>query len=198
MKKSILIIVILSIAALCFAGPLQEMHKRVIAGSTVAEVGGSCASAQAQSTIADYWPPSGTDYIAQGIIDDGSQTLCDIYVTIDSATEEICHLELWTTADRTGSQIGGDSDNFTVTNTQDGTLCTNGATQYQVGWDGNGWPSVTGGYYLHIVGNDGSPNFSWCANVTDTIYGPGNLSDNISRNAGTDLNADGVFDIHYE
>jgi hypothetical protein len=73
-----------------------------------------------------------------------------------------------------------------------------GATQYQVGWDGNGWPSVTGGYYLHIVGNDGSPNFSWCANVTDTIYGPGNLSDNISRNAGTDLNADGVFDIHYE
>jgi hypothetical protein len=36
MKKSILIIVILSIAALCFAGPLQEMHKRVIAGSTVA------------------------------------------------------------------------------------------------------------------------------------------------------------------
>jgi hypothetical protein len=36
MKKPILIIVILSIAALCFAGPLQEMHKRVIAGSTVA------------------------------------------------------------------------------------------------------------------------------------------------------------------
>jgi hypothetical protein len=34
MKKSILIIVILSIAALCFAGPLQEMHKRVIAGSS--------------------------------------------------------------------------------------------------------------------------------------------------------------------
>jgi hypothetical protein len=40
MKKSILIIVILSIAALCFAGPLQEMHKRVIAGSTVAAGGG--------------------------------------------------------------------------------------------------------------------------------------------------------------
>jgi hypothetical protein len=40
MKKSILIIVILSIAALCFAGPLQEMHKRVIAGSTVASGGG--------------------------------------------------------------------------------------------------------------------------------------------------------------
>jgi hypothetical protein len=44
MKKSILIIVILSIAALCFAGPLQEMHKRVIAGSTVAG-GGSVAKA---------------------------------------------------------------------------------------------------------------------------------------------------------
>jgi hypothetical protein len=61
MKKSILIIVILSIAALCFAGPLQEMHKRVIAGSTVAAGGGDCPDGTYKFAYnGDH--SSGTDY----------------------------------------------------------------------------------------------------------------------------------------
>jgi hypothetical protein len=83
MKKSILIIVILSIAALCFAGPLQEMHKRVIAGSTVAGGGAECSTtdeynASTSFQAADYGGASSSVYYAFKIQAINSNTPCEV------------------------------------------------------------------------------------------------------------------------
>jgi hypothetical protein len=88
MKKSILIIVILSIAALCFAGPLQEMHKRVIAGSTVA--GGeacTCTSAYCEQTSGTSTANMGGAAVGQSfqISEDCDITYIDMYITVVSS-----------------------------------------------------------------------------------------------------------------
>lgn len=176
------IVCILLTAQLSWAEPTV-----VVIGQPVV-VSGGCSVAESQSTDADYWPPSGTDYMAQGILSPGSsKTLCAVSVKLQSSTEENLHAELWTTADRSGSQIGSDSQSFQTTNS---------TSTYSITW--STWPTVSSAYYLHIVADDGSGNFSWRSNTTDTTYGPGNLSDNISRNGGTDLNADAVFSISYQ
>jgi hypothetical protein len=89
MRKSILIIAILSIAALCFAGPLQEMHKRVIAGSTVAEGEVTYGVVGFTGTV------DGTRSPAQDFI------YWNQYTATASGTVGYCHLQLESAADGT-------------------------------------------------------------------------------------------------
>jgi hypothetical protein len=95
MKKSILIIVILSIAALCFAGPLQEMHKRVIAGSTVAG-GGVCGvdedvllyvDFEDNSSPYSFYKPSEETFTLSNAAINSDTTIVGNY-TLDSPTAE--------------------------------------------------------------------------------------------------------------
>jgi hypothetical protein len=96
MKKSILIIVILSIAALCFAGPLQEMHKRVIAGSTVAGGEGGTAGCIDGATFSyngDH--ASGTTYgcdsVGAGIAgtNNSLDSISSDYITFNANNENL-------------------------------------------------------------------------------------------------------------
>jgi hypothetical protein len=86
MRKSILIIAILSIAALCFAGPLQEMHKRVIAGSTVAAGGSSCPSFYDATNVIISWDgdhSSGTNYLCESDGDAVAGTNTNLPISTD-------------------------------------------------------------------------------------------------------------------
>jgi hypothetical protein len=103
MKKSILIIVILSIAALCFAGPLQEMHKRVIAGSTIAGGEESCSETpfiNYSSGAADWEELSNSYYIGGFITPTSNRDVCQINFYLDSANGDISGktytVRLWT------------------------------------------------------------------------------------------------------
>jgi hypothetical protein len=190
MKKSILIIVILSIAALCFAGPLQEMHKRVIAGSTVAAGAGVCTKYIENS---DNWGPD--DYEidsqpAQALKITSTVSVCKVVVEMYTfGGDDDYHIEFWTDNNMAGAQIGGDSSSETVTAESCG-----GTGNVTFTWTSGNEPELTSDCYMHIV-EDGDAQQRLCVSDADMDgYEDTNYDLHLS---GSDSNiGDLFFELH--
>jgi hypothetical protein len=147
MRKSILIIAILSIAALCFAGPLQEMHKRVIAGSTVAGGGiipaCSSGSQQAECDSQDSSTElNATNAKGQGPYDPGEDSYLysiEVYVYRNSGSDTSITCR-WGNSQDLSSSYYGESTSDTISET--------------------GWWEVVFGDTVNQMANGGSYYFS--------------------------------------
>jgi hypothetical protein len=130
MKKSILIIVILSIAALCFAGPLQEMHKRVIAGSTVAAGGEDAWSCTDADAVCESFDATGYD-------NGGSLSATEYTSGSGTVVED--------TADASGH--GCDSDNTYVVDIDN----NNTADQARIDWYSDTGTDMYAVFWFNVV-----------------------------------------------
>lgn len=121
MKRFSILFLILFIPSICFPGPLQQAHKKAIAGQTVAS-GGVCTSTEYSLLSSDatktlvFRSTVGAVFGYRFTVGGTGRTVCKATAYFQdrvggTPSPDTIHAEIWTdSANLPGTQVGSDSD----------------------------------------------------------------------------------------